>query len=59
MNKCDACGIEKGLRKIENVYLRTKGNPVLVKKGYICKRCEWKIIKKDLKLDKTDICGMQ
>lgn len=44
MKRCYSCGNEGILRTIKNVLLKTRGNLVPVKKGYICDDCENKVI---------------
>jgi hypothetical protein len=41
---CYSCGDEIGLEEFKNFYLKTHGNPVFVKKGFICKKCKWRVI---------------
>lgn len=46
---CYVCGIEntKDLTKYKNVWIKTKGNHVKYDDAYICKDCQYRILKYD------------
>ena len=42
-HNCDCCGDTENLELVKNVLLKTTGNPIPIKKGYICRRCKWRV----------------